>query len=714
MPGPNGQVGQVRIDTRGSDGNVAFQIRGPECRDAQVVDGACLEAGIDEVMQLPTGNYHLVVQRTRDEGAAYQVAIAARDPGGVCRTEDPNGAPCADPDDDGGGGGPGGDPPPADHRGRESCGDVFDLGFGGVFEGDVQGAGDDERSNCFEGGGGDHVALFDVPRNPQNLHAEVKFIPGPGTHPEVQFSVRQFECDSEWDLMCMIGHERQDNWLEPGRYFLHVRVPPHINGPARYSMTVAIRNPENGQCLIPDGDGDRVNLCDGDCDDRNPAVAPGLEEICNGIDDDCSGWADDPQGDCDTGLLGVCGVGKPRCAGGGDPVCEQVEFPENEVCFDGMDNDCDGGEDEAACEELAPGETCGLAIDASAGGIFEGELAQFRPDTAPGCGNGRQVNDMVLRIDVPDRGQPDTQVRFFTHGTSPGVDWILRDGDCRRAGEWACAGFDTDQTHWLQPGTWWLIAQWRDRNQPGRYRISVGVTDPFDGSCMTRDADGDGWTTCDGDCDDASNDVAPGAYDSCDGVDNDCDYMIDNPRGECVVPGAAGRCSAGHPYCDGGWEGCASRLPALPEDVCGDDVDNDCDGTVDEPDQCVDPIVGESCAVPILLQAGRRHFGDLQGMFPDILPTCHEIPERDQVLAFDVPNGANGQEAWVRISSQVTHGEVVFELRRGCEDDFSWICQWGGGDWDGPLPPGRWHLIANDFGDSPNGQASRFEVEVEF
>ncbi len=54
------------------------------------------------------------------------------------------------------------------------------------------------------------------------------------------------------------------------------------------------------------------------------------------------------------------------------------------------------------------------------------------------------------------------------------------------------------------------------------------------------DADGDGWTTCDGDCcDDPSvcgnpAEVNPGAYDTPgDGVDNDCDGMVDNPPGAC-------------------------------------------------------------------------------------------------------------------------------------------------------------------------------------
>jgi len=66
----------------------------------------------------------------------------------------------------------------------------------------------------------------------------------------------------------------------------------------------------------------------------------------------------------------------------------------------------------------------------------------------------------------------------------------------------------------------------------------------------------------------------------CDGVDNDCNGIVDD-----LFQACASACGAGIESCEGGfWTGCTAAAPA-PSDACNG-VDDDCDGAVDEGCAC--------------------------------------------------------------------------------------------------------------------------------
>jgi hypothetical protein len=115
---------------------------------------------------------------------------------------------------------------------------------------------------------------------------------------------------------------------------------------------------------------------------------------------------------------------------------------------------------------------------------------------------------------------------------------------------------------------------------------------------------GAGLVCSEGACAPACPSVA--AAETCNGLDDDCDGIVDNGCG--CTDGAAqpcyagpagtagvGQCRAGVQICGGGsWSSCGGQVLPVPE-VCSDGLDDDCDGAVDNPATC------RLCPAPPLL-----------------------------------------------------------------------------------------------------------------
>ncbi|MEN0065640.1 MAG: MopE-related protein [Myxococcota bacterium] len=150
---------------------------------------------------------------------------------------------------------------------------------------------------------------------------------------------------------------------------------------------------------------------------------------------------------------------------------------------------------------------------------------------------------------------------------------------------------------------------------------SVSVTLRGVGGLSAEDADGDGFSAAQGDCDDDNDQVYPGATEICDGIDNDCDDELladeldedDDDwlvcEGDCddfddeVNPGMDEICDEankdndcdpltaerndvdndGFTLCDGDCDDNEPRATPNGIEVC-DGVDNDCDGGTDDID----------------------------------------------------------------------------------------------------------------------------------
>jgi beta propeller repeat protein len=124
--------------------------------------------------------------------------------------------------------------------------------------------------------------------------------------------------------------------------------------------------------------------------------------------------------------------------------------------------------------------------------------------------------------------------------------------------------------------------------------VQDGGTDTPDAGPQCVDEDGDGYgERCElgVDCDDGDDSVSPGATETCNGIDDDCDDATDEDitppscaLTEGVCAGATARCGgdAGFLECDGTDYGADYEA----DETSCDGLDNDCDGSTDEGCTC--------------------------------------------------------------------------------------------------------------------------------
>jgi hypothetical protein len=133
--------------------------------------------------------------------------------------------------------------------------------------------------------------------------------------------------------------------------------------------------------------------------------------------------------------------------------------------------------------------------------------------------------------------------------------------------------------------------------------VTLRANDCANGDPAEYDRDGDGFTSCGGDCDDTDPDSYPGGQEVCDGADNDCNAIVDD-RSTCWDDDGDGYCEGGDSDGDGTLD-CLNgdttidhNLPTNldcndgnPEgvnvnpgatEILGNGIDDDCDGQVDQ------------------------------------------------------------------------------------------------------------------------------------
>ena len=341
--------------------------------------------------------------------------------------------------------------------------------------------------------------------------------------------------------------------------------------------------------LDEDGDGfgatDELFSCEwgiliedgSDCDDSNDAVHPDATEICDAIDNDCDGAIDQDDSDTDQD-----GDGHSVCENDCDDDDDAIHPDATEIC-DGIDNDCDGTID---------GET---AVDA---------LTYYRDADGDSYG---------------DADSPLRSCELPTGYTSDTSDCDDSNDEVNPIAEEICNEIDDD---------------------------CDGLTD---GDDPDTDDDGDGYSECEDDCDDDDATVSPDATEVCDEIDNDCDGTID---GETAVDAEAY-------YLDADGDGYGSMEETLlacsepsghvddttdcndgdatihpdAEEICGDGIDNDCDGVPGDCKWSGDVVLDEANHVTygedvVNYIGSSLALGDLDGDgIGDLMIGAHQVDE---------------------------------------------------------------------------------------
>ena len=314
---------------------------------------------------------------------------------------------------------------------------------------------------------------------------------------------------------------------------------------------------QNGS-IIQDRDEDGYTA-DEDCDDDDATINPGASELCDGIDNDCNGEADErvtttfyADGDGD-------GYGNPLIM---TEACEEpigyvangldcsdanaVAYPGAEEICDGVDNDCN--------DEVDENLDINFYVDSDGDGygddenIVTGCQAELGLSTLSGDCNDSDPSISPIANEICDEVDNNCDGSIDNDATSTfyadhDEDGYGSSGNTVEACS-APAGYvgnmedcdDIDSEVHPQADE---LCDTVDNDCDG----AVDEEGAIDGSIWYRDADGDGYgnnnnttVSCsqpteyvsnNTDCDDANGIFNPGATESCNGFDDDCDGDID-------------------------------------------------------------------------------------------------------------------------------------------------------------------------------------------
>ncbi|MEE2959938.1 MAG: putative metal-binding motif-containing protein [Myxococcota bacterium] len=365
--------------------------------------------------------------------------------------------------------------------------------------------------------------------------------------------------------------------------------------------------------------------------EKIPKSCDGVDDcdICDSVDDDCDGAVSDglyePLTDDEKAAIpaemrnGVCLTVQNTCDGGAWvqlPFSSVLQYEDKEQGCDGLDNDCDGKTDECLVEDV----------------------------TTEGDGSACPAPGTAQYFERPSSSK--------SVGVCTGLKKL-----CRSALGWQDPTFTNTENYELEE----ITCDGKDNDCNGAVDDIANVSKPQvtlgnSGVCanekqLCRSSD-DGFGNITFDWVDSEVVGYEAIEKTCDGLDNDCNGLIDEiaeadrplvstPFGVCLTNSYRQECANGQ-WRDPAWIGTAKHTGGYEhqEETC-DNLDNDCDGSVDVIAEGFRPHADKSAGVCSVL---RKSCVDAEGGAVWVNPNYTDIPtyEVEETLCDGLDNDCDG------------------------------------------------------------------------